>query len=335
MTFEQAQKAIYTTTERTAVNLAEVMLDNYDQAFKEITIEINKAYARLSGVPANKYRDEVLKVRNKITRLRALQIEIRDIYNKYARKANRETLKISETSMSQIYYKKEFVMAAYTDYIPLILDPRLIELTVMGTEKAWKAIPESLKKRYGDMMAFQPSYGTITEIFARHRFNDLKKIQLAITQAFIQGQSNREAVKNIMKIFDTTKSNAMKIVQTEFNRVANAGAYAANVDAANQGIDIKKMWLIQPTLNPHKPPHSILDGVKKRPKQYFKLGGYKALYPGNFNGGSHNYNCHCSIIDIIKGVKPTFRRVRNPLTGKQELFDFDDFPKWGKEKGFL
>lgn len=332
LTYSQAQKTIFSDVDALANDLGEKMLLNYDRALKEIEAELDAIYAKiLSGSPPDQYYNEMLK----FNRLEKLKIEAQKVYNQYAKAANKETLDISKIDMIEVYYRKEYALSAFSvaAYQPTILDPRLIELTVTGTTEAWKDIPKYLEERYGSMLGFQPQYGTITKIFADNMADDLKKIQEVFTQIFIQGKSNADAVKMIQKIIDTSKFNAMRIVQTEFTRIANAAAYAANKDAENQGLDIQKMWQANPTTNPHKPPHMQLDGVKKNPGEYFTLGGFKALYPGNFNGGGHNFNCHCYIVDVLEGVEPTLRRARNPLTGKNELFDFKDYEKWRIEKG--
>lgn len=333
MTYSQAQIKIFKDVDSLAADMGERMLKNYDRALKEIEAELDTVYSKiLSGLPPEKYYNEMLKY----TRLEKLQIEAQKIYNEYARKANRETLSISKMVMVEMYYRKEYAMSAFTlaTYQPIILDPRLIELTIMGTTEAWKDIPLYLEKQYGSMSSFQPQYGTITKIFSDNKFDDLRKIQNAFSQIFIQGKGSAEAAKILQSIFETTKYNAQRIVQTEFTRIANAAAYAANKDAENQGIDIQKMWQANPTTRPHRPPHMNLDGVKKKPDEYFSLGGNKALYPGNFDGGGHNYNCHCYIIDTIGDIDPFMRRARNPLTGKNEVFNFSDYEKWRTENKF-
>ena len=149
-------------------------------------------------------------------------------------------------SMQNVYYRQNYLLEWITPVAGITfnfapLDKRLVELSVFGTQDAWKAISKSLIEKYGQAGIYAPDYGTLSQLLYDRKVQDLILIQREISQAFIQGKSIKQTSDAFMQIFDTIKYKADRIARTETHRTANLGAYAAGQEARSQGVDLKKI----------------------------------------------------------------------------------------------
>jgi SPP1 gp7 family putative phage head morphogenesis protein len=136
--------------------------------------------------------------------------------------------------------------------------------------------------------------------------------------------------KRVRQIFNTTASNAMRIVRTEGNRLANAGNFAASNSAKEAGVSIVRQW--NATLDGKtREDHARLDGQNEDKDGFFKIDGQRAQYPSHFGVARLDINCRCTTLDIVAGRTPETRTGRNPLTGENETYSFRDFDSWAKE----
>jgi len=62
-----------------------------------------------------------------------------------------------------------------------VLNPAVVEISVLGTPTVWKKIgkdaAERISKKYGDLSKYQPKHGTLTNTILNNRVKDLQKIQ--------------------------------------------------------------------------------------------------------------------------------------------------------------
>ena len=316
-------------------NLAKLLTDYYNQAQKEIIGKLEAIYGKYL---TTKNPQDYYNIMIQYDRLNNLLKEVQQTYLIYSKQAGRLTEQISSLSMSNTYYRQQYVLTWYAPIAiqkPLsfsILDRRLVELSVTGTQDAWKQISAALGKKYEKIQNYIPQYGTLSNLIQAKDADALIKIQRAITQGFIQGDTLRKLSKDIQGVFETDKFKADRIARTEASRTANLGHDASRQDAINQGLNIQKMWVA--TLDERtRSSHARLDGVKKDQDEDFEIDGDTAPFPGQFSDVGMNISCRCTTVDIIDGVDPAMRRGRNPATGENEVFEFKTFDKWAEENG--
>ena len=331
---KNAQLAADRLTDREVNNLAKLLTDYYNQAQKEIIGKLEAIYGKYL---TTKNPQDYYNIMIQYDRLNNLLKEVQQTYLSYSKQAGRLTEQISSLSMSNTYYRQQYVSTWFTpiagfDLKFSILDTRLIELSVTGTQDAWKQISATLGKKYEKIQNYIPQYGTLSNLIQAKDADALIKIQRAITQGFIQGDTLRKLSKDIQGVFETDKFKADRIARTEASRTANLGHDALRQDAINQGLNIQKMWIA--TLDERtRSSHARLDGVKKDQDEDFEIDGDTAPFPGQFSKVSLNISCRCTTVDIIDGVDPAMRRGRNPATGENEVFEFKTFDKWSEENG--
>ena len=334
MNYLQANEYIYTKTEKEASILLRNLIESYDSARKDIISQLENVYGKYltTSDPQDYYNIMI-----QYDRLNKLLTDVTQTFNYYSKLAGDITAQAMTLSMQNVYYRQNYLLEWITpitgvtfNFAPL--DKRLVELSVFGTQDAWKAISKSLIEKYGQAGIYAPDYGTLSQLLYDRKVQDLILIQREISQAFIQGKSIKQTSDAFMQIFDTIKYKADRIARTETHRTANLGAYAAGQEARSQGVDIKKMWIA--TLDTKtRPQHAQLDGVKLNLDEYYKIGADRALMPGGFNQASLNINCRCTHVDIVNDIDPQIRRGRNPITGENEVFEFKTYDQWAKDNG--
>lgn len=304
------------------------MLKNYDQASREINGELAKAYAKyLAGIKPENYYNEMIK----FDRLNKLLKQVNEQYSYYAKLAGKETADSSMLAFSNSYNMRFYELSWISPLAGIELsysayDPKLAELAVYGTADAWKAI----KSTNVDKLLYQSQIGTLSDLLAKNRLGTLEKLQEVIIQQFVQQKSYKQSATAIRDLLGNAKYQADRIARTEAHRTANLGAYTAGKEAKKQGFELKKMWLA--TLDTHtRTAHARLDGQIKEYDEYFEIDGDKALIPGQFSQAKNNINCRCTIADVVNDQTPELRRGRNPITGKNEIFEFRTYSEWAKD----
>ena len=334
MNYLQGNEYIYTKTEKEASVLLRNLIESYDSARKDIIAQLESVYGKyLTTTDPQDYYNIMIQY----DRLNKLLTDATQTFNYYSKLAGDITAQAMTLSMQNVYYRQNYLLEWITpvagvtfNFAPL--DKRLVELSVFGTQDAWKAITKSLLEKYGQAGIYAADYGTLSQLLYDRKVQDLILIQREISQAFIQGKSIKQTSDAFMQIFDTIKYKADRISRTETHRTANLGAYAAGQEARSQGVDIKKMWIA--TLDTKtRPQHAHLDGVKLNLDEYYKIGADRALMPGGFNQASLNINCRCTHVDIVNDIDPQIRRGRNPITGENEVFEFKTYEQWAKDNG--
>lgn len=343
MTYQQLQEQAFTANERRSKQFDKIMLMSYNRAQTEIFLEMERIYAKvLSGVKPENYYVTMLNY----DRLNKLLKKTSKLFNQYANRAGVTVNEMATQSMAEAFYRQQYAIAWVAPVTFSTIDPKLVELSVTGTAEAWTEIARK-KKAMGVAMnvqtikRYQPQYGTITDLLKRNKIDDLAKIQQAITQGFIQGLGINKVERNIRKVFDTSKSKAERIARTEFNRVANAGNYAAAQYADSQGVKIERMWLATLDLRTRSS-HAALDGQKVGVDEPFQTEVGEVMYPGQSGFPEFDINCRCTVVDLPDGVEPSLRRGRKieiadgkmkEVKGQSEVFNFKKYDQWLRENG--
>ncbi|MGD8305160.1 MAG: phage minor head protein [Ignavibacteria bacterium] len=343
MSWEKFQEDAFNLTKKEANKLRNIVLSNYRQAIKTIDFNLKNQYAKiLTGINPKNYYNEMIKH----NRLDNLLKQVKYDYTLYSKKNETIIQKLLRLFFSNTFYRKYYA-ANWLSKKPVfaILPEKLIELTVYGTNEAWKNISKSMVNRFGDKTLYLPRSGTLKNLLAYNRAKELRSIQNAITQNLIQGKSYTQSVSSIRDLigreykqgkiikYTGSKANALRIIRTESNRIMNSASFAASQSLETDGVDVKRQ--LQAVLdNRTRGQSARMDGQRVGVNEPFKYpGGVRAMTPGTTGVAKYDINDRETVIDIINGESPSIRRGRNPKTGKNEVFEYKGFDTWAKENG--
>ena len=276
----------------------------------------------------------------KFDRLQALQKKIQTEYVKASIKAGSMTVEASKTAITNNFYAQQFALdfASPMKLSFTVLNPKVVEISVLGTPSVWNKIAKDVQDRisgkYGAIGNYQPKYGSLSSILTKNRKADLLKIQSSITQGLIKGQSYQKTAKDITKIFNTTASNALRIVRTESGRNMNAGAYASHNVAKDLGLDVVRMILSVLDDRTRSQSQTVDTKIENEEGYFTYPGGVLVAFPGNSGNPAWDINDRETVIEVIEGELPETRTGRNPISGVNETMTFKDYPSWMKSKGF-
>ncbi len=128
-----------------------------------------------------------------------------------------------------------------------------------------------------------------------------------ITDGVNDGEGSPEIAARIRTVLDATGSQrwpnrAEVIAVTEVNRAANAGAFAAGLQAErDEGVSMDKVWIDSHDRRVRED-HSRADGQRVPIGQPFMVGGFPLMTPGDPVGPAHLViACRCSMMVTERG----------------------------------
>jgi len=336
------QQTAYELTEKDQKPLYRYLAQIYAEAEADIRKQLDSIYARvLEGVKPEDYYNTVIKY----DRLNSLLREVQKSYNYYYKQAGGTIEQLSSMAMNNTYYRQQYalhwIVPGDVGISFVMLDPRVVELSVTGTSEAWKAISESLAKKYLPANQLAPQYGTLSKLLYDNKIDDLKLISRTITQGFVQGYSNHKMAMSIRDIMTgsqgkegVTMGKAMRVARTESARTSNKATQLAAVTTKNQGVNVMRMWIASLDSRT-RPPHGRMDGKLAEVDGPFENG---VIGPGEWPTVKDNVNERCTTGNVIvdengEVIRPGARGGRNPVTGKPEYFEWQSFSEWAKNNG--
>lgn len=128
-----------------------------------------------------------------------------------------------------------------------------------------------------------------------------QKINSAITQGVLQGESIPQISKRLEKVTDMNHSAAVRNARTMMTSCENKGRQDAYDSLRDKGIDLAEKWVA--TLdNRTRHSHRHLHGTYKDPKTGLYENGLE--YPGDpFGEPEEIYNCRCCEVAEVLGFK--------------------------------
>lgn len=325
MTQLQAKKEIEKTIDKYIEELERAIMKEFRAKQADTLSVIQKYYANyLVGIDSADYYNTL----NLYNRMKGMDKEIRAIYVKL----NKNVYKLTYTGQEQIfeesYLRNKYISAYFTNAKYQAPNNLIKEISITGDVDLIKKIKDTqLKKQAQGYIS--KSGVTLSSLIADNNATSLTKVYKTIKQGLISGTSYAKQAQAIKQQFGTNYSNAIRVVRTESNRNASAGAYENTQDLISQGVSVRRQWVA--TLDSRtRDTHGSLDGQFEDKDGYFWIGGDKAKYPGDFSSAGENINCRCTTIDVINGVEPTVRRGINPLTGESDILSFQDYETWRK-----
>jgi len=349
MTLEEMGLSGFTQTEKEIKQFNTLLAKEYKKALDSIRADIQKVYNKVIGDNSPAQLAAILKEQPawlytesaKFDRLSGLQKKVQTQFIKASIAAGNMTVESSKLAITNNFYKQQFALdfASPVKLSFTVLNPKVVEISVLGTPKVYqgivKATKERLDKVYGDITKYQAKHGTLVDVILNNRKAQLAKIQSSITQSLIQGKSYTQTAKDVKGIMDSTASQAIRIVRTESGRNMNSGAFASHNVALSQGLDIKRMAI--ETLDDRTRGQSqFIDGTMTDENDQFTYPrGLKVDIIGNSGVAAYDINERGQSIEIIDDQAPETRTGRNPVTGVNEQMSFKDFNTWAKENGMV
>ncbi len=168
----------------------------------------------------------------------------------------------------------------------------------------------------------------------KNRRRTIDKLKTELTQGMIQGKSFQQTSKAVADVMNNSISNAQRIVRTESMRAMNAGSFANYNAALSVGADLYRQILATLDTRTRQQSQEV-DGRtdKDHPGYFLYPGGVKVAYPGNSGVAGWDINDRERSINVVPGHEPNSRRGRNPVTERNEIMTFRDFPAWARENG--
>ena len=350
MTLSDLNESGFKSTQNEIKRFNSLLAKQYKTALDQIRTDIRKVYDKVIGDRSPAQVAVLLKEEpawlwvqaNKFDRFQALQKKVQTQFVKASIAAGNMTVESSKMAISNNFYKQQFgVMFANASPVNLsftVLNPAVVEISVLGTPSVWKKIGQDaadrIGKKFGDLSRYQPKHGTLTSTILNNRVKDLQKIQTSITQGLIQGKGFAQTAKDVKNVLDSTASQALRVVRTESMRNMNAGAFANHNQSVAQGLEMDRQILS--VLDDRTRGQSVQVDTDIANEEGFFIypGGLLVSFPGNSGVAAFDINDRETVIEIIDGQSPELRRGRNPLTGKKEVMSFKSSPAWMDSNGF-
>lgn len=318
--------ATRTDYERAAAKIAQ----RYKKAEEEILKDIQSAYRQhLRGMKPGDHYNIIIK----FDRLASLLNDVRANYLLYARAANADIVTSSTIGITNAYYRKQYQMSWLHDKAIrfTVLDPRIVEVSVLGTDKSWKAITQSLQDRYMETGQMARQLGSLSEKLQMNAVENLDEIEQIITTNLRRGTGIRRMTSEIQDAMDNDAWQALRIAQTESTRTMNTGQQLSSIDARNAGVKIKRMWMITNTNT--RSNHKALNKTLAEVDKPWKNG---PMRPGAWGAAKDDINEHCWVFDSVINADgepqgPQLRRGRNPVTGKNEVMTQSQYDDWQEQ----
>ena len=157
-----------------------------------------------------------------------------------------------------------------------------------------------------------------------------KQIALECTRGIASGKSWIEVADSltVQRCFDISRSDAMRIVRTEGNRINQQGRLDAGDDAIKQGCDLVKQW--DATLDDRtRPDHQVADGQLREWDEDFLVGGEHMKAPSIGGSAKQVINCRCQLLKRPRWAldEEELKELQDRANyfGLDKTKDFEDF----------
>lgn len=148
-----------------------------------------------------------------------------------------------------------------------------------------------------------------------------QKINSALVQGILQGESIGKIAKRLMFVTDMNEHSSRRNARTLHTAAESIGRIDSYKRAEKMGIDMQNQWITTHD-NRSRDAHRELDGQIKNVGEAFWNSIGKIRYPSDPQAHPTNvYNCRCSLRGVIKG---------HPY--KTDRFSGADYEAWKKGK---
>lgn len=153
----------------------------------------------------------------------------------------------------------------------------------------------------------KPYKPIVIDLPKTNRFN-YTKLQNALIQGILQGDSIEHLADRFMKVSDMNKASAIRNARTACTGAQNGGKQDRYADLASKGCDVVKMWIATPderTRDEHMEAWQEY-GSEETAIPYdepFEVGGESLMFPADLSLGASGwnvYNCRCTMRSKVK-----------------------------------
>ncbi len=131
-----------------------------------------------------------------------------------------------------------------------------------------------------------------------------KKVNSAVLQGIIQGESSKKIAKRLMNITEMNKDSAIRNARTALTGAHNSGRQDAMHKLSEDGVIVQKEWFATAGDSRTRDAHLELHHVVVDEDKPFVNSIGRIMFPGDPNAHPANvYNCRCSIATVIKGFR--------------------------------
>lgn len=158
-------------------------------------------------------------------------------------------------------------------------------------------------------------------------------IKRHITGGIVQGKSVYTIADDLQRdLTNMSRASAVRTARTAITAAQNGGRQATMDSARAMGIKLPKRWVSAKDARV-RDAHGAADGQTVDSDKPFIVGGEEMMYPGDNTSASgwNIYNCRCGMRTVEKeGIEaePRQVRVRNPITGKNEVVSEITYQEW-------
>lgn len=311
MTVEEMGRKGYDLTRKEVIELNKVLISEYSKALGSMKKEIKTTFdITLKDVEPEDYITHM----RKSSRLTKFKTTINGIFNRLSEKIDDTLIKGSELAFTNNYYRQQFILNWMTNKkIFANVNKAQVEASVFGRV---------------DDAPFTPKYGKLVEdVLEPNRRKIIKKLDTAITQGLIKGNSAVDVAKDIKTVLNTSASNAMRISRTEMMRNMNSGDYSNFLVAQDNGVDIRRQMLSALDIRTREQSGNM-DGQIATSEGFLYPDGNRYLIPGNTGNPSWDINDRETVLDLVGDFKQGTRSGKNPITNKSEIMSFKSFNEW-------
>lgn len=280
--------------------------DYYENTVKNIQNEITKVYNNFSI--DGKLTLEIMQRFGRLLKLeKQIQKEINNLSGKQF-----DALLINLGNL----YQESYLYTGFT-----------IEKEVME-DLTYKLIPKKQVEKAILMDIGDLTIKARNDLIRKEMFWTVKE---SLTKGFLNGDDIKTMSKRVNERLDIGKSKSTRIVQTEANRLRNAGTNESYKQAESKGIKFKKMWVSTVDFKT-RDTHKHLDGQFADEKGFFHSGRFKAQVPGNFGVPEEDINCRCTTIAKFDNIGTEKRKENVKTNGEKKIVEYKNYEDWYNSK---
>lgn len=275
---------------------------NCKMALDDIRAALSKVYERYAK--AGKLTNAEM---TKYNRMMNLHTELTDILGPTFSRNGRLIEKLSAVQYDEAFFRTEWAIDQHT-----------------GVALKWGLV----KKEAVDAAVKMQAWRDLKKIGIQNASREtMVRIDRAVTQSLIRGDSYPKMAKGIKAVLDKTASSYITIARTEGQRAAVMGQQQVIEQARDKlDIDVEEIW--DATLDGRtRPEHGALDGKAADPEKGWYVPALGTWVAGPMQSGepSFDINCRCRVRPQIKGYGPKVRRIRD-----EGVVDYQTYDEWAK-----
>lgn len=275
----------------------------YRQAQKEITSKWNDYMDRagkrlesrqnaLSSALASGDKDKIAEAKNALESAQKA-VTIQDA--KYKAMVEDTALRISESNQTAIDYINDRTPNIYANnynQVNGIAEDAGVQFRIINEDVVKKRIRE------GDIKLPKSRLSVPKDV----RWNT-KKMNSAVLQGILQGESMNDIAKRLLPIVDNNASSAIRNARTLVTQAENSGRLDSYKALEEEGAVLKKVWMATPD-DRTREAHADLDGQEVDVDEPFvDMDGNELMFPADPSADpSTVYNCRCTMVTRIVSV---------------------------------